>query len=67
MSKEKKANKTLKDAGEEYAEIWGEQMHTNRHLRVLTVGLGLFALLLIIVVIRHGLGRSPQADCREGG
>ena len=30
-----------KDAGAEYAEIWGEAVHTNRHLRTITVGLGL--------------------------
>ena len=61
MSTEKKANKkTIKDAGEEYAEIWGEQMHTNRHLRTLTVGLGLFALLLIIVVIRLASVEPPR-------
>ena len=60
MSKERKVKKTLKDAGEEYAEIWGEQMHTNRHLRVLTVGLGLFALLLIVVVIRLASVDPPR-------
>ena len=41
-----------KDAGAEYAEIWGEAIHSNRHLRVLSVGLGIGLLLLIIVVIR---------------
>ena len=41
-----------KDAGAEYAEIWGEALHTNRHLRVLSVGLGIGLLLLIVVVIR---------------
>ena len=25
-----------KDAGAEYAEIWGEAIHTNRHLRVIS-------------------------------
>ena len=30
----------LKDAGAEYAEIWGEAIHSNRHLRVISVGLG---------------------------
>ena len=28
-----------KDAGAEYAEIWGETLHTNRHLRVISVDL----------------------------
>ena len=41
-----------KDAGAEYAEIWGEAIHTNRHLRVLSVGLGIGLLLVIIAVIR---------------
>ena len=60
MSTEQKAKKTLKDAGEGYAEIWGEQMHTNRHLRTLTVGLGLFALLLIVVIIRLASVDPPR-------
>ena len=41
-----------KDAGAEYAEIWGEAIHSNRHLRVISVGLGIGLLLLIVVVIR---------------
>ena len=41
-----------KDAGAEYAEIWGESIHTNRHLRTITVGLGIAVILLLIVVIR---------------
>ena len=41
-----------KDAGAEYAEIWGEAIHTNRHLRVLSVGLGAIVLLLGIVIFR---------------
>ena len=28
----------VQDAGAEYAEIWGETVHTNRHLRIVTVG-----------------------------
>ena len=42
----------LKDAGAEYAEIWGEAIHSNRHLRMISVGLGIAVLLLIVVVIR---------------
>ena len=46
-------NKTpSKDAGAEYAEIWGEAVHSNRHLRVLSTGLGVLCLLLAAVVIR---------------
>ena len=43
---------SVKDAGAEYAEIWGEAIHSNRHLRVISVGLGIGVLLLIVVVIR---------------
>ena len=42
----------IKDAGAEYAEIWGEAIHTNRHLRVISVGLAIGVLLLIVAVIR---------------
>ena len=42
----------IKDAGAEYAEIWGETIHTNRHLRMVTVGLSIAVLLLIVVVFR---------------
>ena len=42
----------IKDAGAEYAEIWGEAIHSNRHLRAISVGLGMGVLLLIVVVIR---------------
>ena len=42
----------IKDAGAEYAEIWGEAIHANRHLRVISVGLAIGVLLLIVVVIR---------------
>ena len=41
-----------KDAGAEYAEIWGETIHTNRHLRMISIGLGVALLLVIIIVIR---------------
>ena len=43
---------TIKDAGAEYAEIWGETIHTNRQLRVISVGLAIAVLLLIVVVFR---------------
>ena len=49
-----------KDAGAEYAEIWGESIHTNRHLRTLTVGLGIAVILLIIVVIRIASVDPPR-------
>ena len=46
------SEKQTQDAGAEYAEIWGEAVHSNRHLRVLSIGLGALCLLLIIVVFR---------------
>ena len=49
-----------KDAGAEYAEIWGEAVHTNRHLRTITVGLGIAVLLLIVVVIRIASVDPPR-------
>ena len=49
-----------KDAGAEYAEIWGEAVHTNRHLRTITVGLGLAVILLIVVVIRIASVDPPR-------
>ena len=42
----------IKDAGAEYAEIWGEAIHTNRHLRMISGGLAIAVLLLIVVVLR---------------
>ena len=50
----------MKDAGREYAEIWGEAVHTNRHLRTITVGLGLAVILLIVVVIRIASVDPPR-------
>ena len=49
-----------KDAGQEYAEIWGEAIHSNRHLRLISVGLGLVALLLVIVIFRIVSVESPR-------
>ena len=46
------SGKQTKDAGAEYAEIWGEAVHSNRHLRVLSIGLGALCLLLTVVIIR---------------
>ena len=42
----------IKDAGAEYAEIWGEAIHSNRHLRMISGGLAIGVLLLILVVFR---------------
>ena len=48
---------SVKDAGGEYAEIWGESIHTNRHLRTITVGLGIAVILLIVVRVDE-IGRA---------
>ena len=49
-----------KDAGAEYAEIWGETIHSNRHLRIISVGLGIALLLLVIVIIRIASVDPPR-------
>ena len=49
-----------KDAGAEYAEIWGEAIHANRHLRTITVGLGIAVVLLIVVVLRIATVDPPR-------
>lgn len=51
---------TRKDAGREYAEIWGETVHTNRHLRVLSAVLGATGLLLAILALRLGSLDPPK-------
>ena len=47
-----------KNAGEEFAEIWGEAIHTARHLRILSIALGLLCLMLILTVFRIS-GQEP--------
>ena len=47
----------VKDAGREYAEIWGEAIHANRHLRTITVGLGI-AVILFSLSWLFGLPQS---------
>ena len=51
---------TKKNAGKEYAEIWGEAIHSNRHLRVLSVVLGLLCLMLILTVFRLSGAEPPR-------
>ena len=40
------------DSGKTYADIWGEAVHSNRHLRVLSMGLAGLVLLLVVIIIR---------------
>lgn len=46
--------------GKEFAEIWGEAIHSARHLRVLSVVLGLLCLLLILTVFRLSGAEPPR-------
>ncbi|MDE2964137.1 MAG: hypothetical protein OXU26_09505, partial [Acidobacteriota bacterium] len=48
------------DTDREYAEIWGETLNSNRHLRLLSMGLGGLALLLAVVVVRLGFREMPR-------
>ena len=48
------------DAGREYAEIWGETIHSNRHLRVFSIVLGVLLLLVTIAVVRLSSVEPPR-------
>ena len=48
------------DAGREYAEIWGETIHSNRHLRVFSIVLGLLLLCVTIAVVRLSSVEPPR-------
>ena len=48
------------ETGKTYAEIWGEAIHSNRHLRVLTMGLGGIILLLVVIVIQLSSVEAPR-------
>ena len=54
MSNEK--NETAKT----YAEIWGEAIHSNRHLRVLSMGLAGLCFLLVVNIIRLSSVEAPR-------
>lgn len=49
-----------KDTDREYAEIWGETLSSNRHLSLLSMGLGGLTLLLAVVVVRLGFREMPR-------
>lgn len=48
------------DPGQEFADIWGEQVASNRFLRTLLFGTGAVVLLLAIVVIRLSSIEPPK-------
>ena len=55
MSKEKD-----NESAKTYAEIWGEAVHSNRHLRVLSMGLTGLILLLAVIIIRLSSVEAPR-------
>ena len=48
------------DSGKTYADMWGEAVHSNRHLRVLSMGLAGLVLLLVVIVIRLSSVELPK-------
>ena len=51
---------TEQDSGKTYADIWGEAVHSNRHLRVLSMALAGLILLLIVIIIRLSSVELPK-------
>ena len=51
---------TEQDSGKTYADIWGEAVHSNRHLRVLSMGLAGLVLLLIVIIVRLSSVELPK-------
>ena len=47
-------------AGREFAEIWGEQMHAARHLRIITGALALLVLVLGVALVRLAWAPPPR-------
>ena len=48
------------ETGKTYAEIWGETIHSNRHLRVLSMGLAGLCLLLVVIIVRLSSVEAPR-------
>ena len=48
------------DTAKTYAEIWGEAIHSNRHLRVLSMGLVGLCLLLVVIVVQLSTIEAPR-------
>lgn len=49
-----------RETDREYVEIWGETVNSNRHLRLLSMGLGGLTLLLAVAVVRLGFREMPR-------
>ena len=47
-------------AAREFTEIWGEQMHAARHLRVVTGALAVVVLVLAIALVRLAWAPQPR-------
>ena len=48
------------DSGKTYADMWGEAVHSNRHLRVLSMGLAGLVLLLVVIIVRLSSVELPK-------
>ena len=48
------------DSGKTYADMWGEAVHGNRHLRVLSMALAGLILLLVVIIIRLSSVELPK-------
>ena len=48
------------DSGKTYADIWGETIHSSRHLRVLSMGLAGRCVLLVVIIVRPSSVDSPR-------
>ena len=48
------------DTGKEFSEIWGEAIHAARHLRILSIVLGVLCLMLIVTVFRLSGAEPPR-------
>ena len=48
------------DSGKTYAEVWGETIHANRHLRVLSMALAGLVLLLVVIIVRLSSVELPR-------
>ena len=51
---------TQQDSGKTYADIWGEAVHSNRHLRVLSMGLAGLIVLLVVIIVRLSSVELPK-------
>ena len=52
--------KQEQDSGTTYADIWGEAVHSNRHLRVLSMALAGLVLLLVVIIVRLSSVELPK-------